>query len=219
MTEPNPPGSVDPALSDDHPAAGVEPDDDGVEAALGNGSTRRAAVRNVIEWIVILGVALLVAGLARAFLIQAFYIPSASMVPRLEIGDRVLVNKLSYRLHDVNRGDLIVFDRPDCDQSDPEIEDLIKRVVALGGETVQGRNGSVWVDGEELAEPYLPSEVSTSDFGPVEVPDGSVWVMGDNRANSKDSRILCGGPTPIAEEAIQGRAFVVIWPLSSFKGL
>lgn len=205
---------------EDLTAAAPPSPDDGVEAAVRRPpSTRRAAVRNLVEWVVILGVALLVAALARSFLIQAFYIPSASMAPRLAIGDRVLVNKLSYRLGEIDRGDLVVFDRPDCDQSDPDIEDLIKRVVALGGETVQGRDGSVFVDGERLDEPYLPPQVATSDFGPVEVPEGSVWVMGDNRPNSKDSRILCGGPTPIDEDTIQGRAFVVIWPLSSLKGL
>lgn len=182
-------------------------------------SPRRAAVRNIIEWVVILGVALVVAGLARAFLVQAFYIPSASMVPRLEVGDRVLVNKLSYRLHEVNRGDLVVFDRPDCDQSDPDIEDLIKRVVALEGETVEGRDGGVFVDGERLTEPYLTPGHSTGGFAPFQVPEDHVWVMGDNRSNSKDSRILCGGPTPIAEDSIQGRAFVVIWPVSSISGL
>ena len=200
-------------------APAVAPHAEADEAPPTRRSSRRAAARNLVEWIVILGVALLVATLARAFLLQAFYIPSASMVPRLEVGDRVLVNKLSYRFGDIERGDLVVFDRPDCDQSDPEIEDLIKRVVALEGETVEGRNGAVFIDGEPLAEPYLTNGTTTGPFPAFEVPEDHIWVMGDNRSNSKDSRILCGRPTPIPQDSIQGRAFVVIWPLSSISTL
>ncbi|MGI8792028.1 MAG: signal peptidase I [Acidimicrobiales bacterium] len=178
---------------------------------------RDRPMRNLIEWGAILGVALIVALVARTFLVQAFFIPTASMAPYLAVGDRVLVNKLSYRLHDVNRGDLVVFDRPECDQADPEVEDLIKRVVALAGETVEGKEGGVFVDGKRLDESYLSGGLNTSTFEPFKVPPGHVWVMGDNRPNSKDSRILCGGPTPIDEDTIQGRAFVTIWPVSSLK--
>lgn len=192
------------------------PADERGDAAIPLMPVRHRPIRNLIEWVVILGVALLVALLARTFLVQAFYIPSASMVPRLEIGDRVLVNKLSYRLHDVHRGDLIVFDRPRCDAADPQIKDLIKRVIALGGDRVEGRDGAVFLNGTRLQEGYLPAGVRTSDFALYEVPQGHVWVMGDNRGNSKDSRILCGGPTPIEERRIVGRASIVIWPLSSF---
>ena len=176
---------------------------------------RQWIVRSIIEWAVILGGALLVAIVVKTFLIQTFYIPSASMDPTLAIHDRVIVNKLSYRMHDIHRGDIVVFERPECDQSDPAIKDLIKRVIALGGEQVEARNGVIRVDGKPIDESYLPSGVTTSDFGPVQVPEDHIWVMGDNRANSKDSRFLCnGGPTPIDEHDVVGRAFVLVWPFS-----
>jgi signal peptidase I len=169
--------------------------------------------RSALEWILIIVGALLVAFVVKTFLIQAFYIPSGSMEPQLKINDRVLVNKLSYRLHDINRGDIVVFERPSCNDGEPPVvKDLIKRVIAVSGETVEGRDGRVLVDGRPIDEPYLPAGVVTGDFEPVTVPAGTIWVMGDNRNNSRDSRVLCGGPTFIPEESIIGRAFVRIFP-------
>lgn len=179
-------------------------------------SLARRAARSIFEWVVIIVAALAVAFVVKTFLIQAFFIPSASMEPELEIGDRVLVNKVSYRLHDINRGDIVVFERPDCDGSDPVIKDLIKRVVAAGGDSVEGREGAVFVNGRRLTEDYLPPGEATADFGPVRVPPGHIWVMGDNRDNSKDSRFLCNSrPTFIEEREVIGRAFVRVWPLPS----
>ncbi|MEA3076938.1 MAG: signal peptidase [Actinomycetota bacterium] len=173
-------------------------------------------MRNAIEWVVIIAAALIVAFVVKTFLIQAFYIPSASMDPELKVGDRVLVNKLSYKVHDIHRGDIAVFERPQCDLTDPAIKDLIKRVIGLGGETVEARNGHILVNGTQINEGYLPKDQRTADFGPVDVPKGYVWMMGDNRENSKDSRFLCNNsPTPIAEKDIVGRAFVRIWPINS----
>lgn len=177
------------------------------------------AFRSLVEWVVIIGGALLVALVVKTFLIQAFFIPSASMEPQLQIRDRVLVNKLSYRLHAVNRGDIIVFERPACDGGDRTIKDLIKRVIALPGETVEGRDGKVLINGQPLNEPYIVAGERTSNFPPERVPAGHVWVMGDNRDNSKDSRVLCGGPTPIPQSLIVGRAFVRVWPLPKFAVL
>ena len=183
----------------------------------GDSRTRRAA-RSTVEWIVIISAALVVAFIVKTFLIQAFYIPSASMDPQLAIGDRVLVNKVSYRLHEIHRGDIVVFERPDCDRSDPTIKDLIKRVIAVDGERVEGKNGTIYIDGRRLTEPYLPDGQSTADFGPVTVPKDHIWVMGDNRENSKDSRFLCNSsPTPIDEENVIGRAFVRVWPLGKIR--
>jgi len=176
----------------------------------------RRAARNTVEWIVIIVAALLVAFVVKTFLIQAFFIPSASMDPELRVGDRVLVNKLSYRVHDIHRGDIAVFTRPKCDLGAPVIKDLIKRVVGLPGDKVEGHDGGVYVNGARLAERYLPQGQTTSDFGPVYVPAGHVWMMGDNRENSKDSRFLCNnGPTFIAEDEIVGRAFVRVWPANA----
>jgi signal peptidase I len=171
-------------------------------------SVRDGRVRNLVEWVVIVAGAFLVAFVVKTFLIQAFFIPSASMFPTLREDDRVLVNKLSYDLHDVHRGDLIVFERPEGSEGDG-IRDLIKRVVALENETVEARDGRVYVDGEELGEPYLGDGVTTADLAAAKVPDGHVFVMGDNRGNSMDSRVF--GPIPEGE--IVGRAFVRVWPL------
>ena len=172
------------------------------------------ATRSLIEWVAIIGAALIVAFVVKTFLIQAFSIPSASMNPRLTEGDRVFVNKMSYRLHDVHRGDIVVFDRPQCDTGS-DTDHLIKRVIATEGETVEARAGRVLIDGRALEEPYLPAGITTDNFGPVNVPDNHLWVMGDNRPNSKDSRFLCNNTTTfIPEDDVVGRAFVKVWPFS-----
>jgi len=190
----------------------------GEEAEPGKpSSSRRQAL---VEWVVIIVVALVAALLIKTFVIQAFYIPSGSMEPTLKPGDRVLVNKLSYDFHSVHIGDIIVFRRPPRDTT-PGIDDLIKRVVALGGETVQVKDCGVWVDGKEEKQPWEPkgwqnplSEYCTTwpagAFlpNPYTVPKGYVFVMGDNRGNSYDSRYW--GPLP--DSYIVGRAFVRIWP-------
>ena len=160
----------------------------------------------------IVGGALLAAFLIKTFLVQAFFIPSESMVHSLEKGDRVLVNKLSYRLHDVHRGDIVVFERPPSEPTDPEIKDLIKRVVGLPGETVSGdQSGHVLINGKVLKEPYLAAGVTTAPFDEYKIPADHYWVMGDNRANSKDSRYF----QAIPGDLIVGRAFIRVWPVSS----
>lgn len=174
---------------------------------------RPASLRNTVEWVAIVVAALLAAILIKTYVVQAFYIPSGSMEHTLDIGDRVLVNKLSYRLHDLHRGDIVVFERPAAEAGDDAIKDLIKRVVALPGETVEGRDGRVFVGGRQLGEPYLPDTIVTTAFQPQHVPPGHVWVMGDNRASSKDSRFF--GSIP--ESLIVGRAFVRVWPLSTAR--
>jgi signal peptidase I len=174
--------------------------------------------RGIVEWVLVIAGAVIVALVIKTFLIQAFYIPSRSMEPTLEIDDRVLVNKLSYQLHDVNRGDIVVFERPESERGS-DIKDLIKRVIALPGEQVVIRDDAVFIDGQRLVEPYLAPGTTIAN-GPAEpwrctedqpcaVPEGSVWVMGDNRTDSRDSRYF--GPIP--EDDIVGRAFVRIWPL------
>lgn len=179
--------------------------------------------RVALEWVVLIAVALGIAFLIKSFLFQAFYIPSESMKPTLNVGDRVLVNKLSYDLHDVNRGDIAVFEAPPLARSG-NIEDLVKRVIGLPGETVSAdADGTIVVDGRRLSEPYLPkgTESRFSDVPPgcgapadgqlgCVVPEGHVFMMGDNREASKDSRVF----GPVAEETIVGRVFVRIWPIS-----
>jgi signal peptidase I len=156
----------------------------------------------------------------KVFLLQAFFIPSLSMYPALHEGDRVLVNKLSYRLHEVNRGDVIVFERP-ASETSSDIPDLIKRVVGLPGESISFVDGAVYVDGRRLEESYLIDGTATTSTNapnqcpaeaPCIVPPGQVWVMGDNRSDSKDSRYF----GPVDQATIVGRAFVTVWPLGRF---
>lgn len=161
----------------------------------------------LVEWIVLIAAALGIALLIKTFLFQAFYIPSESMAPTLEKNDRVLVNKLSYRLHDVNRGDIVVFKAPEG-QETAGVEDLVKRVVGLPGETVEGRDGAIYIDGNLLEEPYLSDGTASQDFEPETVPPDHFFVLGDNRQNSKDSTYFGA----IAGSAIVGRVFVKIWP-------
>ena len=187
------------------------PDDD-------EGGARRL-VRSVAEWVGVIACGVVIALVAQMFLVQAFWIPSASMVPTLNEGDRVLVNKLAYRAHDVRRGDVIVFDRPqEAANGDDEIKDLIKRVVAVEGDTIELHEGDVYINGERIEEPYLNDDAPTTpDTGGCtnsgedrwELSEDTVFVMGDNRTNSSDSR--CFGP--IAEDTIVGRAVVKLLPL------
>jgi signal peptidase I len=166
--------------------------------------------KNLIEWGGIIVLAIVAALLIKGFLFQAFFIPSESMDPTLKINDRVMVNKLSYRLHDVHRRDIVVFERPPAEQGgDPSIKDLIKRVIALPGEKVEGRGGHVWINDKQLAEPYLPKGAITLDFASQVIPAGSYWVMGDNRLRSKDSRFFGA----ISKDLIVGRAFIRVWPV------
>ncbi len=169
-----------------------------------------------VEWGGFIVAALVIAFVVKTYLFQAFYIPSESMVPTLEIGDRVLVNKVSYRLHDVNRGDIIVFKAPEGTRT-AEIKDLVKRVIGLPGDTIAGRNGRIYINDKVLEEPWLPTGTQSRQFqctaqlGCVNgrVPAKSVFVLGDNRLQSKDSTYF----GPIRDNGIIGRAFVRIWPL------
>jgi signal peptidase I len=194
-------------------------------------NTEGRRTRNLVEWVAVAVGAVVVAFLIRAFLLQAFYIPSESMEPTLYENDRILVNKLSYKLHDVNRGDLIVFEKPANEPSNG-INDLIKRTIALPNETIELQpEGTILIDGRALNEPYLadgqqPGQMTMARGNFVEgactnppeettrctIGDGFVWVMGDNRDHSHDSRAF----GPIDEDLIVGRAFVKVWPLSQF---
>lgn len=185
-------------------------------------------VRSAIEWVAVVVGAVVVALLVRTFLFTTFWIPSGSMEPTLsgDRRDRVIVNRLSYKLHDVNRGDVIVFEVPEgeplMEVDGQQVKDLIKRVVGLPGETVELRDGEVYIDGELLEEPYLPEDTTTEPCPPenettFEIPDDSVFVMGDNRDHSRDAR--CWETHSVEESAIVGRAFVRFWPLSELGGI
>jgi signal peptidase I len=168
-----------------------------------------SALRTVLEWVVLVACALLVAFVVKTFVFQAFYIPSESMVPTLAVGDRVLVNKLADRFGDPDRFDIEVFRAPEGTET-AEIKDLVKRVVGLPDETIEGRDGRIYIDGKLLEEPFLPPGTQSRTFGPVEVPPGHYFMLGDNRQFSKDSTYF--GPIP--RSSMIGRVFVRIWPLN-----
>lgn len=180
--------------------------------------------RAFFDWVVVVGVALLVAILVRTFLLAHFVVEGTSMYSTLDTGDRVFVNKMSYRLHDPNRGDVVVLH----ELTGSTERDLIKRVIALPGEEIRMENCEVFIDedptdalpAQRLNEPYLdPTVVTPGNCGqsvPAQiVSEGYVFVMGDNRAGSQDSRAL----GEIAFDDLVGRAFVVFWPRSSWQWL
>jgi signal peptidase I len=175
---------------------------------------RKSARRNRIEWAIVIVGAVLVAVLLRAFAIQAFYIPSASMEPTLEIGDRVLVNKLTYRIREPERGDVVVFERPP-NAIGGTVDELIKRVIGLPGDSIEAHDGQVFIDDEPIEEPWLPDRTFTPDFAEAVVPPGHVFVLGDNRGNSQASNQF----GPIDNDLIIGRAFVIVWPPGRWGGL
>jgi signal peptidase I len=177
---------------------------------------RKHKMNPLLEWLVVIVVAVGAALIVRAYVLQQFAVSGTSMYSTLHDGDRVLVNKLSYRLHDPRRGDVVVLKTIESMGE----RDLIKRVVALPGETVEYRNCVLYIDGKTLVEPYLDPEVVTPDHcggGQVAltIPADHVFVLGDNRGGSKDSRDL----GPIDYDDIIGRAFVVIWPADDWRWL
>ncbi|MCE9621726.1 MAG: signal peptidase I [Actinomycetia bacterium] len=204
-------------MSDDPqylPTADLHTADDLEEAAP---APRKRKKGNVwVEWFIVVAVAISAALLVRAYVLQQFAVEGDSMRNTLHTGDRVLVNKLSYRLHDPRRGDVVVLKTIES----ADERDLIKRVVGLPGETVEYRDCVLLIDGVVLIEPYLdPEIVNPPNCGPAQepvlVPEDSVFVMGDNRPGSKDSRVL----KAISYDDLIGRAFVVIWPVGDWQWL
>jgi signal peptidase I len=182
---------------------------------------------------VLLLVAFLLALLIKTFLVQAFYIPSESMEFTLDVGDRVLVNKVVYHFHPPHRGDVIVFEDPHPAPTEhrspasafvhwlteglgvstsPE-KDFIKRVIGVPGDTLEiNGQGEVYINGKKVSEPYVsPQNRDSRSYGPVTIPNDKLFVMGDNRANSNDSRLGLG---LVPYDKVIGRAFVIIWPPS-----
>jgi signal peptidase I len=186
------------------------------------------------EYAEAMGIALVLAIIIRTFLIQAYKIPSGSMEPTLLVGDHILVNKLIYglrmpdsilgvqipglpygkylfRLEPVHRGDVVVFVFP----PDPT-KDFIKRVIGVAGDTIEVKNGAVWLNGKPMDDPHAHFEVAPQDrsevaprdnFGPVTVPPGKLFMMGDNRDRSYDSRFWGF----VDDDQVEGRAMIIYW--------
>lgn len=192
--------------------------------------------------------ALVLAILIKTFLVQAFFIPSPSMVPTLRKDDRVLVTRIPYYLHDPQRGDVVVFEDPDPSTpppdrgaiggalhwisqklgvEQPDNEDFIKRVIGVPGDVVIAKKGVVYVNGTALEEPYADHATDwPTGLGKVTVPDGMLFVMGDNRTNSLDSRYGLGIRDPdqggvgfIPIDKVVGKAFVIVWPVDRWAGV
>ena len=220
--------SLDPVEETEPPPAAPDDEDEETAVSKDGKKTGLAFLRELpILLLIAFGLALLI----KTFLVQAFYIPSESMEPTLDVGDRVLVNKVVYHLHSPRRGDIIVFEEPHPGpqphrnalqallhwltqglgvSASPE-RDFIKRVIAVPGETLEIKQGTVFVDGRRVTEPYLSQAADRRDYPPTKVPAKNLFVMGDNRTNSNDSRFGLGF---IPYDKVVGRAFVIIWPPS-----
>jgi signal peptidase I len=214
----------EPALVVDEPAGdGVTGPDEPLPPVVPPRSG--SGTRWLREGLLVVVVAVLVAVLLRAFVVQTFYIPSGSMEPTLQIGDRILVNKLSYHLHAVSRGDIVVFGRPAAENcGGQQVNDLVKRVVGLPGDVISLAQGHVYVDGRRLGETWLPTaEQGITEPGPAgnatnlqhayRVPADDYFVMGDNRTDSCDSRYW--GPIP--RSLIVGKVEMRVWPVTGLR--
>lgn len=174
----------------------------------------------ILGWIPWIAGALIITVFVRAFVGEAYIIPTGSMLDTIQLDDRVWGEKLSYKFREPEQGEIIMFITPTG-----EGYTLVKRVIAVGGQTVDLVNGHVVVDGKTLDEPYTggkeswPLAEQLAGVGPLTypytVPEGHVWVMGDNRTNSKDSRYF----GPVSVDAVQARAVFTFWPLSDVRWL
>jgi signal peptidase I len=209
-------------------------------AAEANAPSADVPHRSWREIPILLIVALAIAVIIKTFLVQAFSIPSISMAPTLERGDRILVCRICTRIGDVQRGEIIVFSNPHpgpgtdrgviggllhwlgegIGVAQPENKDYVKRVIGLPGDVVELHDGTLYINGVAMQEPYLNPEVDTSPYPPHTVPDGMLFVLGDNRAHSGDSRF----PPPnglgfVPLDTVIGKAFVIVYPLSRWGWL
>jgi signal peptidase I len=172
---------------------------------------RSRAFRWVIEIVVIVAAAFVLALLVQQFIVKPFAIPSPSMETTLMEGDRVLVNRVVYHFHPPRRGDVVVFHPPGEISTDP----FIKRVVAVAGDTISVHDGMLYLNGVAQDEPYVNEYPIEGDYPETTIQPGYIWAMGDNRNNSGDSRVF----GPVSLKSIMGEAFAVYWPLNRIRGL
>ncbi len=180
------------------------------EAAVPQAKRKQSAMKTAIEIVVIVAAAFAIAMLVQAFLIKPFTIHQVSMEPTLDEGDRILINRVVYHFRDPENGDVIVFHSPVTAG-----EDLVKRVIAVGGDTVAVNGGRLYVNGVAQDEPYLLEQNFVGEYPETKILTGQLFVMGDNRNNSGDSRFF----GPIDEKLVLGCAFVTYWPIGHWRGL
>ena len=165
----------------------------------------------VKDWLVAIVVAVVLAFVIRQFIVELYVVDGPSMRPTLQSRERLVVNKFIYRFHPPEKGDVLVFQYP----RDPS-RDFIKRVIAVPGDTIEIREGRVLVNDQLLTEDYI-LEKTRSEYPKATVPEGHIFVMGDNRNNSEDSRFADVGFVPY--DLIKGKAMLVFWPISAYKTL
>ena len=172
----------------------------------------RPRTRSVIEWVAVVVVAVLVSLLIRTYVFQTFFIPSGSMEPTLQLGDRIVVSKLSVEFGTIHIGDILVFRAPPAvrTQCGDDVADLVKRVIGLPGDHLTSKGNTIYVNGSPLKQPWSHYEPIGRAIGKVTVPKNHYFMMGDNESDSCDSRFW--GTVP--RSSIIGKAFLRIWPLS-----
>lgn len=207
------PGTTPQGSTGVEPSESVEEMTPDSQPAPSSERPRKSSGRVAGEWVLVIVVALLGAFVIRTFFFQTFYIPSGSMEPTLQIGDRIIVSKLSYKIHGVDRGNIVVFHAPPRESTacaDPQIKDLVKRVIGLPGETISSSGNTVLINGKPLAQPWFPSVPLGQPIATQKIPANSYFVMGDNRTESCDSRDW--GPVP--QTNIIGHVIFRVWPIS-----
>ena len=174
----------------------------------------RPRTRSIIEWVAVVVVAVLVSLLIRTYVFQTFFIPSGSMEPTLQVGDRIVVSKLSTEFGTIHIGDILVFRAPAAVRTEcgDDVADLVKRVIGLPGDHLTSKGNTIYVNGSPLKQPWTHYEPIGKAIGNVTVPRNHYFMMGDNESDSCDSRFW--GTVP--RSSIIGKAFLRIWPLSRF---
>ena len=165
----------------------------------------------VKDWVVSIAIAVVLAFIIRYFIVELYLVDGPSMRPTLQSAERLVVNKFIYRFRAPERGEILVFRYPRAPS-----REFIKRVIAVPGDTIEIKDGRVFVNQQLMNEPYILSK-TRGDYPLATVPDGHIFVMGDNRNNSEDSRFADVGFVPF--ELVKGKAVLVFWPFSQFKSL
>jgi signal peptidase I len=169
-----------------------------------------AALRELVEWAAAIGLAVVLALCVHTWVGQLVTVDGPSMQPGLYTGEKVLVGRVEYYFASPKRGDIVLARFPGSDMN------YIKRVIGLGGERIAVNDGAVYIDGKKLDEPYIPERIR-EDMAEITIPEGSVFLMGDNRNDSTDSRSESVGP--ISLKQVEGRAYALIWPVGKYTKL